>query len=87
MEAKAQARYVRVTPQKARRVVDLVRGQAGDRGRRGAEVRAAGRGRPTCARSSQRPSQTRGFKADQAGERFDERELVVTRRSSTRARR
>ncbi|MGL5828918.1 MAG: 50S ribosomal protein L22 [Angustibacter sp.] len=27
MEAKAQARYVRVTPQKARRVVDLIRGQ------------------------------------------------------------
>jgi large subunit ribosomal protein L22 len=27
MEAKAQARYVRVTAQKARRVVDLVRGQ------------------------------------------------------------
>jgi large subunit ribosomal protein L22 len=26
MEAKAQARYVRVTPQKARRVVDLIRG-------------------------------------------------------------
>lgn len=27
MEAKAKARYLRVTPQKARRVVDLVRGQ------------------------------------------------------------
>ena len=26
MEAKAQARYVRVTPRKARRVIDLVRG-------------------------------------------------------------
>jgi large subunit ribosomal protein L22 len=26
MEAKAQARFVRVTPQKARRVVDLIRG-------------------------------------------------------------
>ena len=31
MEAKAQARYIRVTPQKARRVVDLIRGrQAGE---------------------------------------------------------
>lgn len=31
MEARAQARYVRVTPQKARRVVDLIRGmQAAD---------------------------------------------------------
>jgi large subunit ribosomal protein L22 len=28
MEAKAQARFVRVTPMKARRVVDLVRGKA-----------------------------------------------------------
>jgi large subunit ribosomal protein L22 len=27
MEAKAQARHVRVTPQKARRVVDLIRGK------------------------------------------------------------
>jgi len=27
MEAKAQARYVRVTPQKARRVVDIIRGK------------------------------------------------------------
>jgi large subunit ribosomal protein L22 len=27
MEAKAQARYVRVTPMKARRVVDLIRGK------------------------------------------------------------
>ena len=27
MEAKAKVRYLRVTPQKARRVVDLIRGQ------------------------------------------------------------
>ena len=27
MEAKAQARYIRVTPMKARRVVDLIRGK------------------------------------------------------------
>lgn len=30
MEAKAQARFVRVTPQKARRVVDLIRGKQAD---------------------------------------------------------
>ncbi|MGC0142934.1 MULTISPECIES: 50S ribosomal protein L22 [unclassified Pseudactinotalea] len=30
MEAKAQARYVRVTPQKARRVVDIIRGKQTD---------------------------------------------------------
>ena len=27
MEAKAKARYLRVTPRKARRVIDLIRGQ------------------------------------------------------------
>ena len=30
MEARAKARYVRVTPQKARRVVDLIRGLPAD---------------------------------------------------------
>ena len=30
MEARAQARYVRVTPMKARRVVDLIRGMPAD---------------------------------------------------------
>ncbi|CAM3615525.1 50S ribosomal protein L22 [Occultella aeris] len=30
MEAKAQARFVRVTPQKARRVVDIIRGKQAD---------------------------------------------------------
>ena len=33
MEAKAQARYVRVTPQKARRMVDLIRGLPADEAR------------------------------------------------------
>ena len=30
MEARAQARFVRVTPQKARRVVDMIRGKSAD---------------------------------------------------------
>jgi large subunit ribosomal protein L22 len=33
MEAKAEARYVRVSPQKARLVVDLIRGQSADQAR------------------------------------------------------
>src|SRR5215467_1864279 len=33
MEAKAEARYIRVSPQKARLVVDLIRGQNADRAR------------------------------------------------------
>ena len=32
MEARATARYVRVTPMKARRVVDLIRGMPAERG-------------------------------------------------------
>src|ERR1700691_1057422 len=33
MEARAQARYVRITPRKARRVVDLIRGMPADQAR------------------------------------------------------
>jgi large subunit ribosomal protein L22 len=33
MEAKAEARYIRVSPQKARLVVDLIRGQSADQAR------------------------------------------------------
>jgi large subunit ribosomal protein L22 len=33
MEAKAEARYIRISPQKARLVVDLIRGQNADRAR------------------------------------------------------
>jgi len=33
MEARAKARYVRVTPRKARRVVDLIRGMPADQAR------------------------------------------------------
>jgi len=42
MEARAQARFVRVTPQKARRVVDMIRGKSADEA--AAEMRAAGLG-------------------------------------------
>ena len=32
MQARAEARYIRISPQKARLVVDLIRGQNGRRG-------------------------------------------------------
>lgn len=76
MEAKAQAKYVRVTPQKSRRVVNEIRGkhvldavdvltyapQAVARDVKGVLLSAVANAR---------------FKADEAGERFDEDALKV----------
>jgi large subunit ribosomal protein L22 len=76
MEAKAQARYVRVTPQKARRVVDLIRG------RQAGEAVAVLRFAPQAASEPIRKVVESAIanarvKADRASEPFDERELVV----------
>jgi large subunit ribosomal protein L22 len=76
MEAKAQARYVRVTPQKARRVVDVVRGK------RAEEAVAVLRFAPQAAAETVRKVVESAIanarvKADQASEAFDEGKLVV----------
>ena len=76
MEAKAQARYVRVTPQKARRVVDLIRG------RRASEAVAVLSFAPQAASEPvlkvvQSAIANARVKADRASEAFDERALVV----------
>jgi large subunit ribosomal protein L22 len=76
MEAKAQARYVRVTPQKARRVVDLIRGQ------QATEATAVLQFAPQAASDPIRKVLESAIanarvKADKASEAFDERELVV----------
>ena len=76
MEARAQARYVRVTPQKARRVVDLIRG------RDAAEAVAVLEFAPQAASEPVRKVVQSAIanarvKADQASEAFDERSLVV----------
>ncbi|MBC7305711.1 MAG: 50S ribosomal protein L22 [Dietzia sp.] len=76
MEAKAQARYVRVTPQKARRVVDLIRG------RQAGEAVSVLRFAPQAASEPVRKVVESAIanarvKADRASEPFDERELVV----------
>ena len=76
MEAKAQARYVRVTPQKARRVVDLIRG------RQAADAVAVLKFAPQAASEPVRKVVESAIanarvKADRASEPFDERELVV----------
>ncbi|MGY5766220.1 50S ribosomal protein L22 [Brachybacterium sp. DNPG3] len=77
MEAKAQVRYLRMTPMKARRVVDLIRGKST------AEALEILRFAPQAASEPvlklvQSAIANARVKADQAGERFDERELVVS---------
>jgi large subunit ribosomal protein L22 len=77
MEAKAQARYVRVTPQKARRVVDLIRGK------QASEAVAVLMFAPQAASEPvrkvlQSAMANARVKADAASQAFDERDLVVS---------
>ncbi|MFC4554408.1 50S ribosomal protein L22 [Georgenia faecalis] len=76
MEAKAQARYVRVTPLKARRVVDVIRGK------RAEEAVTVLRFAPQAAAETVRKVVESAIanarvKADQAGEAFNASALVV----------
>src|SRR5690606_23324069 len=76
MEAKAQARFVRVTPQKARRVVDTIRGKGAS------DVITQLRFAPQAAAEPVRKLVESAIanarvKADQASERFDEGDLVI----------
>ena len=76
MEAKAQARYIRVTPQKARRVVDLIRGK------QTTEASAVLQFAPQSASDPVRKVLLSAVanarvKAEKASEAFDERDLVV----------
>ncbi|HYN29936.1 MAG TPA: 50S ribosomal protein L22 [Dermatophilaceae bacterium] len=76
MQARASARHVRVTPQKARRVVDLIRGK------RATDAIAALRFAPQAASDPVRKVLESAIanarvKADAHARRFDERELVV----------
>jgi large subunit ribosomal protein L22 len=76
MEAKAQARYVRVTPQKARRVVDLIRGK--DATQASAVLQFAPQAASDPVRKVLLSAVANArVKADQAAEAFDERTLVV----------
>jgi large subunit ribosomal protein L22 len=77
MEAKASARHVRVTPQKARRVVDLIRGK------HAVEAVAVLQFAPQSASDPIRKVLESAIanarvKADRASEAFDERTLVVS---------
>jgi large subunit ribosomal protein L22 len=76
MEAKAQARYVRVTPQKARRVVDLIRGQQALQAVAVLEF-APQAVSETVRKVVQSAIANARVKAQAASEPFDERLLVV----------
>ena len=76
MEAKSQARFVRLTPQKARRMVNVVRGKGTEEAittLRFAPQAAA----ETVLKVLESAIANARVKADQASQRFDEDKLVV----------
>ncbi|GAB2684914.1 hypothetical protein GCM10027194_18070 [Thalassiella azotivora] len=76
MEAKAQARYVRVTPMKARRVVDLIRGRQASDALAVLQFAPQAASEPVFKVVESAIANAR-VKAERANEAFDERELVV----------
>ena len=76
MEAKAQARFIRVTPQKARRVVDLVRGKRAEQAVATLRFAPQAAGEPVRKVVESAIANAR-VKADLAGEAFDAGSLVV----------
>ena len=75
-EARAIARHVRVTPQKARRVVDLIRGKNATDAVSVLRFAPQGAAEPVRKVLESAIANAR-VKADQTAERFDERDLVV----------
>ncbi len=76
MEAKATARYVRVTPMKARRVVDLIRGQQATQALAVLEFAPQAASEPVRKVVASAIANAR-VKAEKVSEPFDERLLVV----------
>ena len=76
MEAKAQARYVRVTPQKARRVVDVIRGKRVLEAVDVLRYAPQGAAEPVLKIVESAIANAR-YAAEQAGERFNEEDLYI----------
>ena len=76
LEATAQARHVRVTPQKARRVVDLIRGKQATEAAAVLQFAPQAASEPVLKVLESAIANLR-VKADLASEAFDERALVV----------
>ncbi len=77
MEARAQARYVRVTPMKARRVVDLVRGKQATTAVEILRFAPQAASEPVRKVVESAIANAR-FAANELNERFDEGSLVVS---------
>ena len=77
MEAKAQARYIRVTPMKARRVVDLIRGKQALQALAVLDFAPQAASEPVRKVVASAIANAR-VKAERASEPFDERLLVVS---------
>jgi large subunit ribosomal protein L22 len=77
MEAKAQARFVRVTPQKARRVVDIIRGKSVPEAVALMRFAPQAASEPVLKVLSSAVANAR-FAADQTGTAFDEGLLYVS---------
>ena len=76
MEAKAQTRYLRVTPQKARRVVDLIRGKQATEAVAVLQFAPQAAAEPVRKLVQSAIANAR-FLADKHSQAFDERDLVV----------
>ena len=76
MEAKAIARHVRVTPRKARRMVDLIRGKKATEAVTILKFAPQAAARPVRTVRESATANAR-VKADKAGEPFRENDLVV----------
>ncbi len=76
MEAKAQVRYIRITPQKARRVVDLIRGKQAQEAVAVLKFAPQAAGEPVRKVVESAIANAR-VKADRQGVAFDEQALVV----------
>ena len=77
MEAKAKVRYLRVTPQKARRVVDLIRGQQATVALAVLKFAEQAASEPVYKLVASGVANARQ-EAEKLGESFNEDELVIT---------
>ncbi len=77
MEAKAKARYLRVTPRKARRVIDLIRGQQATEALAVLKFAEQSASDPIYKLVASGIANAR-VKADEEGLAFDENDLVIS---------